>query len=243
MSAKDGTPICKEGLALIKEYEGYRATAYKDVVSVWTIGYGTTDPAYAFSGNKITRQEAEILLLSDVAEAAKIVDKAVTVPLNEKQRAALTSFVYNIGPGKAGVKDGLVELKRGGQSTLLKKLNDGDYEGAALQFGLWTKAGGKVLKGLVRRRTAEQELFLSGTIKADEKPLESNVEPSGAEPAKPIGTKGVQATVGVSVGAVLTEVAKQFEPLQQYGSFIQTIFVGLTIAGIIYGIYGARKGN
>ncbi len=73
---------------------------------------------------------------------------SVTVPLNQNQFDALVSLTYNIGSGAFN------------NSTLLKKLNKGDYQGAADQFLVWNKAGGKVMKGLVRRREAEQALFL-----------------------------------------------------------------------------------
>ena len=75
---------------------------------------------------------------------------AVLVPLNDNQLAACTSLAYNIG----------LAAFRG--STLLRKLNDGDYQGAADQFPVWNKAGGRVVQGLVNRRAAERDLFLKG---------------------------------------------------------------------------------
>lgn len=96
----------------------------------------------------ITEEMAEAWLKRDLAECEEIVGRLVTVPLTENQFSALVSFVYNLG-GTA--------LKR---STLLKKLNAGDYVGAAEQLGRWIRGGGKELAGLVRRREAEMRLFL-----------------------------------------------------------------------------------
>lgn len=240
---KDGHPlISAEGLALIKEFEGLRLTGYVDPVGILTIGYGHTGPDVK-KGQKITKEQAEALLMADIAEAAAIVDKHVTAPLSPLQRDAVISFVFNVGPGKKGKKDGFVELKKGGQSTLLKRLNERDYDAASLEFGKWVHAGGEVLKGLVRRRNAEQALFLKGFIKEPEAPLESNVIPTGAEPVGEVATnKGVQATTVTATGAVVAEAAKSFEPLVAYSEIIQYIFVVLTVLSILYAIRGARKG-
>lgn len=113
----------------------------------WTIGYGTTKGVTS-KHPPITKEQAEKLLIRDMQAAENLVDALVTVPLNINQTAALISLVYNIGGGH--FKD----------STLLKKLNAGDYAGAAERFLVWRKAGVMVLPGLVKRREAERELFL-----------------------------------------------------------------------------------
>ena len=86
----------------------------------------------------------------DLVQYEDAVKRAVRVPVNENQFAALVSFTYNIGAGSLS------------RSTLLRKLNDGDYAGAADEFPRWNKAGGRVLNGLVRRRAAERELCEGG---------------------------------------------------------------------------------
>lgn len=149
---------------IIKEHEGLRLKAYPDPGSggvPFTIGWGHTKGVK--KGDTCTKEQAEQWLTDDMAEAYAVVDKAVKVPLSEKQRDALCSFVFNVGPGRKGVKDGFVTLKSGKQSTMLTKLNAGDYTGAAAQFPLWTKASGKSMRGLVIRRGKERALFLSGT--------------------------------------------------------------------------------
>ncbi|WP_330114087.1 lysozyme [Pseudomonas sp. JS3066] len=136
------------GVALVQGYEGLRLTAYRDSVGVLTIGYGHTG-ADVKQGMTITRDEAERLLRDDLHDAESAVEKAVRVPMTQGQFDALVSFVFNLGAGRLQT------------STLLRKLNDRNYIGAADEFPRWNKAGGKVLAGLTARRGAERALFLS----------------------------------------------------------------------------------
>jgi lysozyme len=136
------------GVALVQGYEGLRLTAYRDSVGVLTIGYGHTG-ADVKQGMTITRDEAERLLRDDLHDAETAVEKAVRVPMTQGQFDALVSFVFNLGAGRLQT------------STLLRKLNDRNYIGAADEFPRWNKAGGKVLAGLTARRGAERALFLS----------------------------------------------------------------------------------
>ena len=99
-------------------------------------------------GDACTPEQAKSYFKHDLAKFEKTVNESVTVPLTQNQFDALVSLTYNIGSGAFN------------NSTLLKKLNKGDYQGAADQFLVWNKAGGKVMKGLVRRREAERALFL-----------------------------------------------------------------------------------
>ncbi|MND20258.1 Lysozyme RrrD [compost metagenome] len=133
----------------IKTAEGLRLTAYKDGGGVWTIGYGHTG-ADVREGLTIPLSEAERLLTRDLRVAENHVNGAVKVKLTQNQFDALVSFVYNVG-GEAFRS-----------STLLKKLNAGDYLGAADQFPRWNKDNGKVVDGLTNRRREERELFLRG---------------------------------------------------------------------------------
>ena len=130
---------------LIAKWEGFEPEAYRDVVGVWTIGFGHTKDVKG--GDKISYFDAVSLLKKEVAHFARGVDLNVTVPLTQNMFDALTSFAYNLGLGN---------LKR---STLLRKLNREDYEGAAREFKRWNKAGGKVYRGLTSRRLEEEELF------------------------------------------------------------------------------------
>lgn len=137
----------ERGIALIKEFEGCELEAYLDAVDVLTIGYGHTgDDVYL--GLTITQAEADDMLARDLDKFEAGIERMVKVPLNANQHAALVSFSFNLGLGSLS------------GSTLLRKLNALDYDGAADEFPRWNRAGGNVLAGLSRRRKAEQALFL-----------------------------------------------------------------------------------
>lgn len=135
----------------IKEHEGLRLKAYLDSVGVWTIGYGDTGPDVV-KDLVITKEEAEERLRKRLVEFEGYVSKYVKVTLTQNQFDALVSLVYNIGPANFA------------SSTLLKKLNDGDYQGAADQFLVWNKGrvDGKLVRieGLANRRAKERKQFL-----------------------------------------------------------------------------------
>ncbi|MEZ1330275.1 lysozyme [Enterobacter asburiae] len=141
-----------KGIALIKQFEGCKLTAYQDSVGVWTIGYGWTQPVDGKpvrAGMTIKQETAERLLKTGLVSYESDVSRLVKVGLTQGQFDALVSFTYNLGARSLST------------STLLRKLNAGDYAGAADEFLRWNKAGGKVLNGLSRRREAERALFLS----------------------------------------------------------------------------------
>jgi len=145
--------INQRSLNLIKEFEGFRAETYRDSAGVLTIGYGTTGRAGVgidpHPGMVISKAEAEFYLQKAVDKFAAIIRPAITAPINENEWGAFVSLAYNIGPSA---------FKR---SSALRHFNAGDKAKAANSILLWNKAGGKVLAGLVRRRAAERELFLS----------------------------------------------------------------------------------
>ena len=136
----------ERGLALIRQFEGLRLSAYRCAAGVLTIGWGATKGVKM--GMEITRDEADRLLLEDAQRFADHVKALVKVPLNQNQTDALVSFVYNVGPAAFG------------KSTMLKLINQGLLEDAANQFVRWNRAGDQVLAGLTRRRMAERDLFL-----------------------------------------------------------------------------------
>ncbi|WP_035877135.1 lysozyme [Cupriavidus sp. amp6] len=149
----------QNGLAVIKYFESCRPSAYLDSAGIPTIGWGHTGPDVRL-GMTITRDRADELLLADLAEHECIVLSAVTVQLTQGQFDALVSFCFNVGPGRKGKKDGLVTLANGNPSTLLRRVNAGDFDGAKSQFSLWNRSGGVPLRGLIRRRAAECALFI-----------------------------------------------------------------------------------
>lgn len=171
------------GIALIKRFERLELRAYPDPASPravhargsgvldrdlsgepWSIGWGHTRDVR--EGMTITTEEAERLFALDLAEAEEIVRRGVTGKVTANQFSALASFAFNVGPGRASRtgdkgKDGLLVLRSGNPSTLLRRVNDGDMLSAANEFLSWTRAQGIQLEGLKTRRLAERELFLT----------------------------------------------------------------------------------
>ena len=144
--------ISKTGIELIKRFEGLELKAYQDSVGVWTIGYGWTQPVDGKKicpGMVIDQATADRLLKCGVVQYEQGVNQLVKVKITQGQFDALVSFAYNLG------------IRSLSTSTLLQKLNAGDKQGAANEFGRWVNAGGVKLNGLVTRRAAERELFLS----------------------------------------------------------------------------------
>lgn len=141
------------GLTLIKSFEGFVPHPYQDPIGVWTIGYGSIfgldNKRVTADHPTITEEQAVDLLVRDMTRAEQSVERNIKVPLSDNQFAALVSFVYNLGGGA---------LQR---STLRMKLNREEYFSAADEFPKWCRANGKVLKGLVRRRNEERQLFLT----------------------------------------------------------------------------------
>ena len=154
--------LSSSGLEHIKLFEAFRAKPYDDlrpsvtigrgvrIVGTLTIGYGHTG-AEARIGNEISQEAATRLLLDELKAFEDDLQSLVKVPLAQSEYDALVGFIYNVGG---------VNLRR---STLLRKLNAGDYDGAAAEFGRWVHSKGRRLKGLETRREAERALFLGIT--------------------------------------------------------------------------------
>lgn len=137
------------------DIEGEVLTAYPDPGTggePWTIGVGHTgkvDGKKITKSTKITAEKSRELLKEDIAEAAAAVDELVYKKLTNHQKAALVSFVFNVGRGNFSA------------STMLRLLNSNQFDAAALQFARWDKAAGRVLRGLVNRRAYEKQMFLT----------------------------------------------------------------------------------
>lgn len=234
--------IDPRGIAIIKEYEGLRLTAYICPAGVPTIGYGHTDGLTKtdIGVKKITEQEADALLKSDLFEFENGVKTALIVNPNPFQLAAMVSLAFNIGLGN---------FKK---STVVKAHNKGDFAAAASAFNLWTKAtvNGKkvVLPGLVSRRAREAALYLTAINETHYTPVAQLVE----EPT-PVGQTGtvraVKAT-GVAVGlSAATDIARQVGDVAYSASPIidlfqrigPTIFFALLAFGALGYIWWSRK--
>jgi lysozyme len=139
--------------ALIRRFEGCRLKAYQCSAKVWTIGWGNTfyqDGSSVKQGDVITQERADQLFIILLDQFAAKVRPLIKQPLNDNQFGALLSFAYNCGVNNLA------------KSTLLRIVNENPSSlGIAAQFKLWNKAGGKVLLGLTRRRTAEADLYFT----------------------------------------------------------------------------------
>lgn len=192
-------PISDAALELIKEFEGLRLEAYRDPVSIVTIGYGYTNGAGYGPGVQMgdtwTAQQAEDMLREGVMRFANNIQRHFTIKPNPDQFGGFVSLAYNIG-WQSFIK-----------STALKRWNAGDVKGSAEAVTWWNKAGGKVLRGLVRRREAEAALILAeppvGRVEPDkprERPSQSTtVQASAVQIAS--GAGGAVAAVGALDGA------------------------------------------
>lgn len=182
----------RAAINLIKKYEGLRLNAYRCSAGVWTIGYGHTSAAgepEVKPGMKISKQEAEDIFEKDIQQFANGVEDLIKVSVSPNQFGAMVSLAFNIGIGA---------FKK---SSVLRFTNQKRFEDAADAFLLWNKAKGKVLKGLVRRRAEEAELF-SSTVGVDVR-----------VPDEPQGKKMVVSTTNIAAGATaaagITAAAKE----------------------------------
>jgi lysozyme len=129
------------GLALLKNYEGFRDRAYRDMVGKWTIGYGFTEGVK--EGDRMTVAEADARLLQELANYRP------DCPGTDNQLSAMQCLAWNIGKGAFSA------------STVLREHKAGHFQQAADAFRMWDRAGGRVVYGLVRRRESERELYLT----------------------------------------------------------------------------------
>lgn len=150
--------VLRAGLPLVRKWENCCLEAFQPVLGdPWTIGWGRTLDVK--QGDICTQDQADTWLYEEYDEAQEIVLNAVKSDLTDNQLGAMTSFVYNVGPGIPGEKDGFVHLITGGPSHMLIYANRQDWKNCSGQFPLWVMAHGVTLLGLVNRRKDEQALF------------------------------------------------------------------------------------
>lgn len=218
------------GLSLIQQWEGLKLTAYKDVAGIWTIGYGHTSATGSPTvtpGMTITKAEASRILLKDLAKFEARVEELVKVPLTDNQFAVLTSFDFNAGALH--------------KSTLLKKLNKGDYNAVPGELAKWVNAGGKKVQGLVNRRAAEAGLWAKGafvssnTVTATTKADKTDVVAIGGA-----GAAGVGGAVGPILPDITQAIVDQQDSLTS-GQWARIIVGGVVLALTLWGIYRKIK--
>ena len=146
--------ISAAGIRLIQDFEGFSKDRYADSAGLPTIGYGHLIRPHENLPERITQAYATGLLRQDLNVAEACVNRLVQVDLTQAQYDALVSFTFNLGCGALS------------KSTLLKRLNAGDYHGAAREFLKWVYAGGRKIEGLMNRRVAERAMFTGGSLYA-----------------------------------------------------------------------------
>jgi len=222
----------------IKKAEGLRLEAYLDGAGIPTIGFGHTGPDVKM-GMKIDADQADDLLRNDMAWALDLVRTTVKVELTKGQHSACTSLIFNIGPGAWR------------KSTVLRRLNAGNYEGAAEAILMWNKitVGGKKVRsrGLAIRRERERKLFLSDIQKHSEEVAHTAAAVSGGE-AKPavesktqwLGTSGVLASIMMAWGQIKDGAPEMVETLIPYLPYL----LGAIFAMVMLNRYlDSRKGK
>ncbi len=218
------------GLSHIMQWEGKRLVAYQDVAGIWTIGYGHTTAAgipRVREGMRISDKEAEDILKKDLGKFEDRVSRLVKVPLTDKQFAVLVSFDFNTGALH--------------KSTLLKKLNAGDYDAVPAELMKWVNAGGKRVQGLVNRRAAEAGLWAKGEFVSS-----NTVEAKKAVPVKDVaviggtGTTGAVATIGPAIPDIVDAVSSQRDELTS-GQWARVIVALLILGLTLYGIWRKVK--
>ena len=153
--------VTTEGLNLIKSFESCALTAYQDQGGRWTIGWGRARGVNP--GDICTQARADAWFLEDIADFETYVANCVpNDTMNPNQFSAVVSFAYNVGLGQVGVKDGFMILASGKPSTMRLCIIAADWPGAAAEFPKWDRSDGVVVGGLLRRRLAEQALFVQG---------------------------------------------------------------------------------
>ena len=217
-------PIPYEAVCEIAKHEGCRLKAYRDIVGVWTCGWGETRGVSM--GMVWTQQEADTRFCESLTEFTDGVRRACSNPPSANELGAMVSLAYNIGLGWEGrvkprnAKDGFR------QSTVLRKHNAGDYQSAARAFALWNKAGGQVVRGLTLRRAKESAMYLTPDADGFE-PMPQQVDEESTLSKSPIAQSGVVSIAGGIAAAVSTAV----QPIKDIANSLN-IEPGLVLAAL-----------
>lgn len=215
------------GIAIIKQFEGCKLKAYHCPANILTIGYGHTTAAghpEVTEGMTITQDEAVRILASDLVKFEEAVDGMVTVELSQGQFDALVSFAYNCGTGA---------LKK---STLLKKVNAEDWDACPAEFMKYTRGGGKVLPGLVRRRKAEVESFVGNDLNDQH----SRMTPDAPQASKTMAQskEGNAAVVAGGAGA-LAVVSEVLPVVKEGGDILSSLSPNVLVLVVVVGAAAA----
>ena len=233
------TETSASGLNLIKKFEGLHrvqpdgmVSAYRCPAGVWTLGFGSTYGVK--SGTKWTVQECEDRLREDVKKFEAAVKRKVNVPLSQGQFDSLVSWAYNLGEGNLA------------SSTMLKKLNKGEYEEVPSEMMKWNKArvSGVLqpLAGLTRRRAAEAAVFaMDAALPSDDAGPEMPQKVIAAAP-KSLAKSKTMAGAGIAGAATaMNEISGQLQGLLPYADSLKVLFLICAIGGIGLAAYARFK--
>lgn len=224
--------ISKNGLRILKEFEGCRLTAYKDLTGIPTIGYGFTKGVKM--GDTMTQEQCDKRLTEELRDYENAVYVATLGDVSQNEADALICFAWNVGI--AGME----------KSSVIKAHNRGDKPAAARAFGLWNKAGEKVVPGLVRRRASEAALYL--TPEPGAKSLDM---PQEIDPPKPMANSSTVIAGGTAALATTSQILQQVETVKYSTDALQgwltpllAVVALLAIGYIIYERFRSReRGN
>jgi lysozyme len=218
--------IPQAAVDLVKEFEGCRLQAYLDPVGIPTIGYGLTTGALpgvvVQMGMTITQREADEYLERTLARFADQIWPAFSRYPQPHQFGAMVSLAYNIGTGAFR------------KSTALKRFNAGDTAGTAEAMLWWNKAGGKVLRGLVRRREAEVALFLG-------EPDGVAVAETSAKPDSMRENLASSTTIGATAGTAIAGATGAATAISQLDGAAQLVVIGAAVLAGLLLIWIARE--
>ncbi len=232
------------GVALIKDFEALALEAYLCPAGVSTIGWGHT--AGVRLGMTCTEAQANTWLRADLRTAEAAVERLVRVPLTDPQFAALVSWVFNVGAGAAA------------RSTLIRKLNTGDYDAVPCELARWNRSRGTVLRGLVRRRAAEADLWATPAVPGPKPvppidtpdPMPRAVEGDEGKPLVRSRTVAGGVTASAGGAALLadsvgdaTEAVRQAEGHLSAGTVLGVVVAVLVIAGAALALYARWDDN
>ncbi len=209
----------QSGIDLIKKYEGLRTDAYRDAAGIWTIGYGHTDGVQ--QGQHVSEAEAEALLRQDVRHAEAAVERLVKVPLNDNQFAALVAFTFNLGAASLAA------------STLLRKLNQGDYASVPAEMERWSKVRDplsgeyQVLSGLLKRRQAEGRLFAASADFDDDTALPASEQTTAMDvPLVPEEFRYIRFAVTARSGLKLRDAPSPYASVIDVLAYGTMLYIG-----------------
>jgi lysozyme len=220
--------LTKEGLSLIKDFEGFRSKSYRCPAKVLTIGFGHTSmagPPEVKEGMTISRAEGDRILKADLKKYEAFVRDAIKVELTPAQYSACVSLCYNIGGGA---------FKR---SSVVRFCNKRQWKNAADAFALWNKAGGRVLPGLTRRRAAEAALFMSDDVTEEDEVRPVVDEPRGKPMALSTTNLAAGATAAAGVTAAARDVVGNTEAIFSAQNTVVFFLIMIILAGAGWIVY------